>query len=197
VIELFAFACGVGVPPAGCEAISFGHVAAVVGPAGGDSRDDVIRHGLVVQELIEGADAVLPTRFGERFADAGALAAAVAPRLRELEERLAAVDGCVELAVRVSRSAQREERPAEGASYMRARLHGVSTVSKLHSVLAEHARATVVAQSPLLHDAAYLVERDEVDEFARRVAAYGAAHPELNLVCTGPWAPASFAGVAA
>jgi gas vesicle protein GvpL/GvpF len=197
VIELFAFACGLREVPEGCNALSFGPVTAVVGPAGGDSRDDVVRHGLVVQQLVEESDAVLPARFGERFSDEAALATAVAPRLRELEERLAAVDGCVELAVRVSRSQQDGERPADGASYMRARLHGVSTVSKLHAVLAEHARATIVAQSPLLHDASYLVERDEVDDFARRVAAYGAAHPELNLVCTGPWAPASFAGVAA
>jgi len=48
--------------------------------------------------------------------------------------------------------------------------------------------------SQLLHDACYLVERDRVDEFARSVETYASAHPELSLVCTGPWAPASFAG---
>jgi len=197
VIELFAFACGVRAVPEGCDALAFGPIMAVVGPAGGDAREDVIRHGLVVQQLIEASDAVLPTRFGERFRDAAALAAAVTPRLRELEERLVAVDGCVELAVRVSRSTAYADRPVDGTAYMRSRLHGVSAVSKLHAVLAEHARDTVVTQSSLLHDASYLVARDEVDDFARRVAAYGAAHPELDLVCTGPWAPASFSGAAA
>jgi hypothetical protein len=197
MIELYAFVCGLRTLPDDCTGVRFGHVTAVVGPARGDSRDDAVHHGLVVQTLVDSSDAVLPARFGERFEDAAALARAVEPRLRELEERLAAVDGCVELAVRVAPSQREDERPADGASYMRARLHGVSAVSKLHAVLAEHARAAVVAQSPLLHDAAYLVERGEVDEFARRVVAYGAAHPELDLVCTGPWAPATFAEVAA
>lgn len=196
MIELYAFVCGLQALPDGCVGVRLGHVTAVVGEAGAGGRDDVIRHGLAVQALVDSSEAVLPARFGERFDDAAALAAAVEPRLRELEERLAAVDGCVELAVRVAR-VQNDERPADGASYMRARLHGMSAVSKLHAVLAEHARATVVAQSPLLHDASYLVERGEIDEFARRVVAYGAAHPELDLVCTGPWAPASFAEVAA
>jgi DNA primase len=80
---------------------------------------------------------------------------------------------------------------------MRAGHRAARAASTLHALLQERARAAVVAQSPLLHDACYLVARDEVDDFARRVATYGAEHPELDLVCTGPWAPASFAEAAA
>ena len=194
MIELFAFACGVRGLPDDCAAAQLGAVAAVFGPAGGDTRDDAIRHGLVVQSLVETCAAVLPVRFGERFTDASALVDAVTPRLRELEDRLAAVDGCVELAVRVARAG--EDR-GDGAAYMRAGLQATRSASTLHAVLQERSRAAVVAQSPLLHDACYLVARDDVDDFARRVAAYGAEHPELSLVCTGPWAPASFAEAAA
>ena len=32
---------------------------------------------------------------------------------------------------------------------------------------------------------------------AQGVAAYGAEHPDLSLVCTGPWAPANFSEAAA
>ena len=194
MIELYAFACGVRGLPDGCRAAQLGHVAAVFGSAGGETRDDVVRHGLVVQALVESCDAVLPTRFGERFDDVMQLVAAVTPRLHELEDRLAAVDGCVELAVRVARVEQHAD---DGSAYMRAGLHATRAASTLHALLQERARAAVVAQSPLLHDACYLVSRDDVDDFARRVAAYGAEHPELSLVCTGPWAPASFAEAAA
>lgn len=194
MIELYAFACGVRDLPEGSRAAQLGHVLAVFGSAGGETREDAIRHGLVVQALVETCDAVLPVRFGERFADVTALVAAVAPRVHELEDRLAAVDGCVELAVRAARA----ERPAaDGAAYMQAGLRATRAASTLHALLEERARAAVVAQSPLLHDACYLVARDDVDDFADRVAAYGAEHPELDLVCTGPWAPASFAEAAA
>jgi gas vesicle protein GvpL/GvpF len=194
VIELYAFACGIHGLPDGCRAARLGHVAAVFGSAGGETRDDAVRHGLVVQALVETCDAVLPVRFGERFTDVTSLVAAVTPRVHELEDRLAAVDGCVELAVRAARA---EQAAADGAAYMWAGLQATRAAAALHSLLEERARAAVVTQSPLLHDAYYLVARDDVDEFAHRVAAYGAEHPELNLVCTGPWAPASFAEAAA
>jgi len=194
VIELYAFVCGLRDLPEGCRAVQLGHVAAVFGEAAGDTREDAIRHGLVAQALAETCDAVLPVRFGERFPEVTALVDAVTPRLHELEDRLAAVDGCVELAVRVARAA-----PAgsDGTEYMRAGLEATRAASTLHALLQERARAAVVAQSPLLHDACYLVARDDVDDFARRVSAYGAEHPELSLVCTGPWAPASFVEAAA
>ncbi len=204
MIELYAFACGARELPEDCEAVSFGHLIAVVGPARGDTREDAVHHGLVVQALVDASDAVLPARFGERFAGVDALAAAVAPRQCELAERLAAVDGCVELAVRVARNREGDlPRPTDGGAYMRARLRAATAdaaaASTLHAILRRRARAAVVADSalsPLLHDACYLVERDHVDEFVHSVAAYAAAHPELSLVCTGPWAPASFAEAA-
>jgi hypothetical protein len=194
LIELYAFACGIHGLPDGCRAAQLGHVAAVFGSAGGETRDDAVRHGLVVQALLETCDAVLPVRFGERFGDVTELVAAVTPRVHELEDRLAAVDGCVELAVRAARA---EQAVPDGAAYMRAGLQATRAASALHALLEDRARAAVVTQSPLLHDACYLVARDDVDDFAARVAAYGAEHPELSLVCTGPWAPASFVEAAA
>jgi Gas vesicle synthesis protein GvpL/GvpF len=194
MIELYAFACGIHDLPEDCRAARLGHVAAVFGSAAGETREDAIRYGLVVQALVDMCDAVLPVRFGERFTDVTELVDAVTPRLHELEDRLAAVDGCVELAVRIARAAPVAD---DGTAYMRAGLRAARAASTLHALLQERARAAVVAQSPLLHDACYLVARDDVDDFAHRVAAYGAEHPELNLVCTGPWAPASFAEAAA
>jgi hypothetical protein len=204
VIHLYAFVRGLDELPAGddLETVELGSVTAIVGPAGGNEQEDLVRHGLLVQELVERADAVLPARFGERFDDEAALAAAVAGRLEDLEQRLATVTGCVELTVRAARTRE-HERPShvDGGAYLRSRLRAVAADSALahdlHGRLAERARASVVAEpavSQLLHDASYLIEREDVDAFACSVEAYASSHPELSLVCTGPWAPASFAG---
>lgn len=204
MIQLFAFVRGLEDLPEGedLRALPIGDLTAVVGPALDDGQDDLVRHGLLLQALADSADAVLPARFGERFADATALTAAVAERIDELERQLAAVEGCVELAVRVSR-AQETPREPDGGAYMRSRLRAVAAdeaaADALHALLRQRARAAVVAQptlSQLLHDACYLVERDRIDEFVSSVESYAASHPDLSLVCTGPWAPASFAGAA-
>lgn len=207
MIHLYAFVRGLRALPEtdDVRSVELGSLTAVVGPAGGEDHDDVVRHGLLVQALCDAADAVLPARFGARFADEDALADAVAGRVEELEQRLAAVAGCVELSVRVARThaEDRTDSAVGGAAYMRSRLRAVAAESAaaddLHTLLAGRARDAVVAEpafSRLLHDACYLVERDEVDDFALSVEHYAAAHPELSLVCTGPWAPASFAGAA-
>lgn len=205
MITLYAFVRGLGeLSDDELETVELGAVTAVVGPASGDDREDVVRHGLRVEALVDAADAVLPARFGERFADVAALADALDGRLEELDRRLAAVDGCVELSVRVARTHEQGRRgTAAVGAYLRSRLRAAAadsaTAQELHARLADGARAAVVAEpglSGLVHDASYLIERGEVDAFAASVAGYAAAHPELRLVCTGPWAPASFAGAA-
>jgi hypothetical protein len=206
MIQLYAFVRGLrALPePEELELLPLGALAAVVGPALGDEREDVLRHGLVVQELLDSADAVLPARFGERFEDTAALVRAVVLRTSELERRLAEVAGCVELTVRVARDHDSAAPVAtDGGAYMRSRLRAVTAdiaaADALHGFLRSRARDAVVsdgAASTLLHDACYLVERGRVEEFAQSVESYAAAHPELRLVCTGPWAPASFAGAA-
>ena len=42
-------------------------------------------------------------------------------------------------------------------------------------------------------DGRYLVARDDVEGFVAEVERYAGEHPELAVVCTGPWAPYSFA----
>jgi hypothetical protein len=204
VIHLYAFAAGLDHVPAEVETVEVGGIRAVFGRSSGDTRDDVIRHGRVLEALLERATAVLPVRFGERFPSVDALEAVVADRREELEAALARVDGCVELAVRVARGTDVPPPPrARGSEYMRARLRVVSEeaalVSSLDGALRRYARASAAANRPataLLHDACYLVDRGDVSEFAAAVDRYAALYPELAVVCTGPWPPASFAEVA-
>ena len=68
-------------------------------------------------------------------------------------------------------------------------------VAKIHGPLAQLAVDSVqqVLVTPrLLLTAAYLVERDRVEDFRQAVAALSDAHPALSLLCTGPWPPYNF-----
>ena len=177
-------------------------VVSVVEPTRVEPSDEVVlEHARVVDALAAENAAVLPARFGRGFTDATALRSAVAERATELQQALARVRGCAELAVRVLAPTNGGRgSPGSGGEYMRARLDEQRRTDRLaeelHAPLAELARATTksVGASPeLLLSGAYLVPRDAVDRFEARVAELSANHPELTLACTGPWPPYSFA----
>lgn len=187
MIHLYAFVRGLGELEAELEARQFRSVTAVVG----ENEPDPLQHGLVVESLLDRADAVLPVRFGERFETQEELAAAIAPRLEALEAQLDHVAGCVEVGVRI---VPRDE-PAEGddgAGYMRARLREQLAAEEVHSALAAKARDSVRTN----RDAGYLVARSDVDGFSDAVQQLLESRPGLDVLCTGPWAPYSFAAAA-
>lgn len=184
MIYLYAFVQGLRELEPGLEARPFGTLLAVTG----EEEPDPLRFGLVVERLRESVDSVLPVRFGEGFAGEEELSAAVAPRLEALEHRLAHVAGCVEVGVRIVPIAAREDAP-DGAGYMAARLREQRAVEEIHEALAAEARDSVRTHC----DAGYLLDRAEVDRFSLAVARLLESHPSLDVVCTGPWAPYSFA----
>ncbi|HYX88626.1 MAG TPA: GvpL/GvpF family gas vesicle protein [Gaiellaceae bacterium] len=167
-----------------------------------ESDEAVLRHALVVEELMPRSAAVLPGRLGQDFADEDALARAVHADADRLRSGLRRVRGCVELGLRVLRPerAAVPERPTGGAGYMRARLAEESELERLateiHEPLARFASASVrgggAARSVLL-EAAYLVPLDAVERFREELARFESLRPELGFVCTGPWPPYSFA----
>lgn len=184
MINLYAFVRGLRELETGLQARPFGSVVSVVGP----EELDPLRHGLVVEGLLDRADAVLPVRFGERFADDEELAAAVTPRVEALERQLGHVAGCVEVGVRIVP----RPRPADGddgVAYMRARLLEQVAADELHRELAARARDSVRTS----HDAGYLVARADVGGFSRAVEGLLESNPAVDVLCTGPWAPYSFA----
>jgi Gas vesicle synthesis protein GvpL/GvpF len=186
VIHLYAFVRGLRELEPGLEARPCGPILAVTG----DEEPDPLGFGLVVERLCDSAEAVLPVRFGERFACQEDLEAAIAPHLEALEGRLSHVAGCVEVGVRIVPG--RDARTAaDGAAYMEARLREQRAVEEIHRALAAEARDSVRTS----RDAGYLLERDDVHGFALAAARLLESHPTLNLVCTGPWAPYSFAAV--
>lgn len=183
MIHLYAFVQGLRELEPGLEARHFGSITAVIG----HEEPNPVSFGLVVESLLERADAVLPVRFGERFAGGEDLAAAVAPRLEALERRLGHVAGCVEVGVRIVPRC--EPAAADGAAYMQARLQEHRMMEEVHRALAAQARDSVCTNT----DAGYLLERGDVHGFSLAVDRLLKLHPSVDLVCTGPWAPYSFA----
>ena len=79
---------------------------------------------------------------------------------------------------------------------IRRQLHKIrASASAVHEPLRALARAHALrAPRPPAEAlrAAYLVERDAVGRFTGLVAQLDEQHPELRLLCTGPWPPYSF-----
>jgi hypothetical protein len=170
----------------------------------GSLQTDALAHGGVVEALVELAAAVLPVRFGEGADDERELVQTVGERSPELRRALGRVRGCVEVGLRVAGSEQPRLAPAAtGAAYMRALRTAEEerrdTIGALHDELAVLSReARIEAPAPAgAFAAAYLVERDGVPAVRGRAARFAAAHPQLAVLCTGPWAPYSFVGEAA
>jgi len=208
VIDLYAITDD-PTPPlpdvAGLSAVASHGLAIVCAPVaseGGELTPEVLwRHEEVVEALMEDRD-LLPVRFGTRVEDETAAARALGERHRELARALDRVRGAVELSVRVMGDGPESPPPAEGASgagYLRAKVRSAAAheevVRMVHDPLTANARASTqlgtTAPAELLRGA-YLVERGRVNAFVDHVSRLQAAHPELRLLCTGPWPPYSF-----
>jgi Gas vesicle synthesis protein GvpL/GvpF len=168
------------------------------------TQDAVLKHAEVVEQLLGLSRAVLPARFDRPLADDAELNAAVSASARELERGLSRVRGCVELGLRiVAPLAEPVPKGDSGAEYMHARLAGERRrrrqLDELDAPLARLSEATAPTGSSG-GDAfvtSYLVAAQNVPAFREAVDALQEAHPELTIVCTGPWAPFSFATVEA
>jgi len=199
VIHLYAFALGLrglpditGLEDAPLASQCFGGVTGVVSASAGgaDASVDAARHGLVVEALVDRARAVLPVRFGQRFSSSEELAALVGTRSSSLLQRLEQLVDCVEIGVRARGP---EEHPpaadATGVDYMRRLAARRGVVEELHRAL----RARALEARASADSVSYLVRRGDVSDFAKEVKRHIVRHPELTIVCTGPWAPYSFA----
>ena len=176
--------------------VATGDLAAICAPAGEDgvSADALWRHEAVVEALMDERD-LLPVRYGTRFDDESAAARALEARRDDLAAALDRVRGAVELSLRVIEP-DAPQTARDGASYLRDRRRQEDVRRTLHEPLAAVARASVQRPSPdpsELLRAAYLVDRDAVDDVTRLVAQLQAANPTLRLLCTGPWPAYSFA----
>jgi hypothetical protein len=208
VIRLYGIVEGLDEAPDGLERRQVDGLELVLGredaPTGGEvSREQVLRHAEVVDELMSRSAAVLPAQLGRAFRDEDELAAAVREQAPQLARTLERVRGCVEFGLRVTglggEAPASEAEAMSGAGYMQARLEHLrrqdAAIERLHEPLARFARAETLQRRPDGFGAAYLVERASMPEF-QAAAARVEREPGAVVVCTGPWPPYSFTGPA-
>lgn len=157
-------------------------------------RAEAITHGTIVEALVDRAAAVLPVRFGEEPPDEESFASLVHGRSEDLRRSLEHVRGCVEVGVRIRCGDEPARvRPSSGTEYMRGR----RAVGAGYHELGESLRGLVREVRAARDGAAYLVPRANLEPVRDAVLCFADTHPKLTVVCTGPWAPYSFAGASA
>jgi hypothetical protein len=196
-----------GLGGASLEPLAVGGLVAVFSrheDAVGDPAPDALwAHEQVVEQLMADGT-VLPMRFGSTAGGEEELRRLLGERSASLSAALARIGGRVELSVRAL-----EQNPvttavvasASGRDYLLVRLEDSRRLDRaaaaLHEPLAALA-AEATRRPPRGDDevlrGAYLVERAGVGSFCSAVRRLQDAHPELAIVCTGPWPAYSFVG---
>jgi hypothetical protein len=153
-----------------------------------------------VQRLME-ARAILPAPFGRALADDEAVREMLRRRRRDLLAKLDGVRGAVELSLHARWRAgdgARDPRTESGEAYLRDRLEMRQSARRLAreldplTALARSIRRALPQRDLPVLDA-YLVDRARVGEFVALVAELGDLLDGVELVCTGPCPPYSFA----
>jgi hypothetical protein len=145
---------------------------------------------------------ILPAQFGSVLPDADAVRALLRRR-KNLMARLTSVRGAVEIGLRATwldgTDGVLDSRPPSGASYLRNRLELRQSARRVASVLdpltslARGSRRALAPRPDLPVLNAYLVDRGRVREFVAMVEQLDDGLDDVELVCTGPWPPYSFA----
>jgi len=183
-------------PPRGLEGVRQGGLLAVFGRDEHTlDADGLWAHERVVEGLTD-ERTVLPMRFGTTVAGEQALRSFLADRQVSLLGALARIRGRVELGVRVVAENDDAAEIASGRDYLLSKLRESTRADRVHEPLAQLAadsRRRPPHAEELLRSA-YLVDRAAVPRFSTRVAQLQRAHREMEIVCSGPWPPYTFAG---
>lgn len=200
-----------GIEGAPLQAISAGTLLAVASEHK-DLRlradeDTLWKHEAVVESMME-TGAVLPMRMGSTVEGPDSVEALLRERGGDFTAAIERVRGAVEIGLRglvatPSGPGAGASASGPGAAYMRdqlARKRRIDAVgARVREALAPLARdmtAITGTHERMSIRAAFLVERDRVDEFTAAVERLEREIETVTLVCTGPWPPYSFsAGV--
>ena len=152
-----------------------------------------------IVESIGGIDAAVPARFGSVMDDDEAVLDLLRSRSDHLMTVLGRTRGAVELAVRARWVAPSERKPETGTGYMRARLQLRSRAREVAGeltplgTLSRASRCELPAGPEQPMRCAFLVDRELVDDFTESVRRLDHQLSDVELACTGPWPPYSFA----
>jgi Gas vesicle synthesis protein GvpL/GvpF len=159
-----------------------------------------------VRSLID-SRAILPAQFGRVLTDDEAVRAMLRRRRRDLLSKLEGVRGAVEFGLHArwleGSDASPDPRSESDVAYLRDRLETRQSARRLASqldpltALARNIRRALRPQPDLPVLDAYLVDRRRVGEFVALVQELGGCLDDVELVCTGPSPPYSFADAGA
>jgi hypothetical protein len=156
-----------------------------------------------IVERIAHLHTMIPARFGGLLDDDEAVIDMLRTRREELLAALGHTRGAVELALRASWQQAPEPHSQTGTGYMRARLELRRQAREIAGelvpldALARASRCELPARPQQPLRCAYLVDREAVRDFTASIAQLDQQLSGVELVCTGPWPPYSFAdGVA-
>ena len=150
-------------------------------------------------ERIAQVHPVVPARFGGVLDDDEAVVELLESKHETLVVALGQTRGAVELALRATWPQPPEPDSHTGTSYMRARLElrqrarAVADELTPLGTLSRSSRCELPARPQQSLRCAYLVDREAVADFTASVEQLDQRLPGVDLVCTGPWPPYSFA----
>jgi hypothetical protein len=187
--------------------VADGELVAFVGEGAPPEPDrgvaEILGHERIV-ELLMGRQTILPVRFDSGLSDEPQIRSLLRERRLELAAALERVRGAVELGVRAQwrerGRVEPEDAPRTGTDYLLERLaihKRADAVARGLDRLAGFARLSrirVLPRPALPFLGAYLVEEARVTAFAGACAELDDGLDDVELVCTGPWPPYSFAG---
>lgn len=181
--------------------VAVGEVAAPPAPR----LENLKTHDRVVRRLASVTRAALPARFGSLAPTADALHAALRPRARVLLRALARVANREQMTLHV-RTPRDGGRDADGPGTRHLRriaARDPRTHADVRRLLEELRPLVHDEQVDLAPDEAgdgrvhHLVDRGSAARYRARVKRAARAQPGLQVRCSGPWLPYSFAGEAA
>jgi hypothetical protein len=219
------FETPIGIAGAQPYLIEHEKISAVVSDFDGNAvpvtRENIFAHERVLDHVLAQVTP-LPFRFG-MVVEAGKLEEYLGVQKTSLLSALARVRGCVEMGIKIiwepetvrgrveieTAPAARGQSVGTGTAFLMAKRHQIrggeamkaraaEIADWLSSSIGDLVRASEVQVQPekrLVVAAAYLVERQRLDEYRNRLAGLQDERKDLRFLTSGPWPPYSFADI--
>lgn len=148
------------------------------------TEEYVTRHEEVIRHVME-EHAVVPVEFGTLIKNERILSTLMAKTYNPVKACLKLVDNTVELGVKVVLN-------KESTSYGSRRKECVSEILGSLKTKAKHVVIGDLFSDRLILNAAFLVNKDNIDAFSNEVMKLQEKYFTLKLLYSGPWAPHNF-----